>query len=119
MKTPAGYEFRRNISTGQRIEYGFYQFMDHFLGRDRVFRWFGKSRRKFYAKLHITLKASGEGRIQPIERRKDITLKEFKNHYVKKGIPVVLDGLAKDWDCVKNGLWTILKICTEMMKLFW
>ena len=48
------------------------------------------------------MKKHGEGRIMPIERRKDLSLEEFKNHYVKKGIPVVLEGAANDWDCVKN-----------------
>lgn len=96
------YEFRRNIKTSQRLQYGFYQFMDHFFGRERSYRWFQNSRRKFYTRLHATLKASGEGRIQPIERRKDVSLKEFKEHYVRKGIPVVLEGVAKDWECVKK-----------------
>lgn len=44
----------------------------------------------------------GEGRIMPIERRKDLSEEEFKNHYVKKGIPVVLEGAAADWPCVKK-----------------
>jgi hypothetical protein len=96
------YEFRRNLKTSQRLQYGFYQFMDHFFGRTRVFKWMGKGRRKFYKNLYETLKASGKGSIKPIERRKDLSLKEFKNHYVKKGIPVVLEGAAKDWDCVKK-----------------
>ncbi|MCW3103902.1 MAG: hypothetical protein JWO09_2342 [Bacteroidetes bacterium] len=96
------YEFRRNIKPGQRLQYGFYQWMDHFFGRQRVFRWMGKGRSKFYRRLLATLKESGEGSIKPIERRKDLSLKEFKNHYMKKGIPVVLEGAAKDWDCVKK-----------------
>ncbi len=31
-----------------------------------------------------------------------MSLEEFRNHYVRKGIPVVLEGAAKDWDCVKK-----------------
>jgi hypothetical protein len=95
-------EFRRNIKDSQRFEYGIYQLLDHFIGRERVFRIFGKRRRRFYKKLTQTLRESGEGRIIPMERRKDLSLKEFRNHYLRKGIPVILDGGAKDWDCVKN-----------------
>jgi hypothetical protein len=62
----------------------------------------GKRRRKFYKNLTETLKASGEGKIIPLERRKDLSLKEFREHYLRKGIPVILDGAAKDWDCVKK-----------------
>src|SRR5580704_3629007 len=95
-------DFRRNIKGSQRFEYGVYQVLDHFLGRERTFKMLGKRRKKFYKNLLETLKKSGEGKIYPIERRKDITLKEFKNHYMRKGIPVVPEGAAKDWDCVKK-----------------
>jgi hypothetical protein len=94
--------FKRNIKAGQRLEYGIYQFMDHFFGRERMFKLFGKRRRKFYKNLTETLKKGGEGKIYPIERRKDLSLKELKNHYMRKGIPVVMEGAAKDWDCVKK-----------------
>jgi hypothetical protein len=95
-------DFRRNIRASQRAEYGVYQFLDHFLGRDRVFKMLGRRRRKFYKKLTETLKASGEGKIMPMDRRKELSLKDFRNHYVRKGIPVVMEGAAKDWNCVKK-----------------
>lgn len=96
------HDYKRNLKASQRFEYGIYQVLDHFFGRQRMFKLFGARRRKFYKKLTETLKASGEGRTIPIERRKDLTIKEFKNHYMKKGIPVVMEGMAKDWPCVKT-----------------
>ncbi len=95
-------DFRRNIKTSQRIEYGFYQILDQFIGRKRVFKLLGKRRKKFYKNLTETLKKSGEGKIIPIQRRANLSKEEFINEYVKKGIPVVLEGAAKDWDCVKK-----------------
>jgi hypothetical protein len=95
-------EFRRNIKTSLRIEYGLIQVIEHFFEKSGRHKLLEKWRRKFYHKLHIALKQSGEGRIIPIERRKDLTLKEFKENYVRKGIPVILEGAAKDWDCVKK-----------------
>lgn len=94
--------FKRNISGPQRIEYGFYQFLDHFIGRSRVTRILGKRRRKFYANLLESLKKSGAGKVIPIERRTDLSREEFRKKYLNKGIPVVLEGAAKDWDCVKK-----------------
>jgi hypothetical protein len=91
-------DFKKNFTRGQRFTYGLYQFCDHFFGRKTLF----KNRAKFYKGLAETLKKGGEGKITPIERRTDLSLEEFKNHYVKKGIPVVMEGAAKDWDCVKN-----------------
>jgi hypothetical protein len=95
-------DFRKNIKTRQQFEYGVYQVLDHFLGRPRVFKMLGKRRRKFYKNLLETLKKGGEGKVYPIERRKDLSLEELRNHYMKKGIPVVMEGAAKDWDCVKK-----------------
>jgi hypothetical protein len=90
--------FKKNISFALRFQYGIYQVCDHFFGRKRLF----KDRAKFYKKLEACMAKHGEGRLMPIERRKDLSLKEFKEHYVKKGIPVVFDGVAKDWECVKK-----------------
>lgn len=91
-------DFVRNIPFGLRFTYGVFQFCDHFFGRKTLF----KSRKRFYTKLEKCLKAKGPGRIMPIERRKDLSLEEFHNHYVKKGIPVVLEGAAKEWACAQN-----------------
>ena len=44
-----------------------YQFLDHWFGRQRVFNLLGRRRRKFYKNLTETLKASGEGKIIPLE----------------------------------------------------
>lgn len=93
---------KKRISDGQRFHYGIYQFIDHILGRKLGYKLTEKSRRNFYRNLFQTLKKEGKGQVFPIERRADLSLEEFKNHYVKKGIPVVLEGVAKDWDCVQN-----------------
>jgi Cupin-like domain len=96
-------EYRRLFTRKEKLQFGCYQFLDHFLGRERAFKWFEKSRKKLYSNIHARLKKKGElGRTIPIERRKNIPLKEFKSHYIKKGIPVIIEGGAKDWDCVKN-----------------
>jgi hypothetical protein len=96
------YSYKRCIKPGQRVEYGIYQFLDHFIGRKRVENLIRQRRRKFYRKLTETLKQSGEGKMVPIERRKDLTIEEFRNYYLKKGIPVVMEGAANEWDCVKH-----------------
>lgn len=91
-------DFKRNIRFGLRFQYGVYQWLDHFFGRKRFF----KDRSRFYKKLEACMKKQGEGKIMPIERRKDLSLKEFKRHYVRKGIPVVLEGAAKEWACTQK-----------------
>ena len=95
-------DYRRNIRFSMRFQYGYYQFLDHFLGRDRSFKLHEKGRKKFFKKLHEQLKKSGDGTITPVDRVKDISFEEFRNKYQKKGIPVILEGAAKDWSCVKE-----------------
>ncbi len=91
-------DFQRNIKGSQQFKYGIYQLADHFFGRKKLF----KNRAKFYEDLVKELKKHGDGKIMPVERRKDLSLEEFKNHYVRKGIPVVMEGAAKDWPCVQK-----------------
>jgi hypothetical protein len=95
-------QIRQNLTLAQRAQYGVYQALDHFLGRDKGKALTLSSRKKYYRKLHSHLEKKGEGKMIPIERRKDLSLKEFKSHYVRKGIPVVLEGAAKDWPCVQK-----------------
>jgi len=99
-------EYNRIFTKKERIQYGYYQFLDHFIGRERVFRLHEKSRRKFFRDIHNRLKEKNIlGKSIPIERRKNLSIKEFKSHYIKKGIPVVIEGGAKEWGCVKK--WTL------------
>lgn len=95
-------KFRRNISFGQRLTYGYFQFFDQFFGRDRFFRWTRKHRTRFYKKLSKRMEAQGEGRTLKVDRVSHITLKELHRKYIRKRIPVVLEGAAKDWPAVKE-----------------
>lgn len=96
---------RENLTFLQRFEFGWYQFLDHFLSRKVAFALTGPFRRYLYKRITKTLKKKGKGRVLDIERRKDLSLEELKNHYIKKGIPVVIEGGAKDWPCV--GKWNL------------
>lgn len=92
------------FSFWQRTGYNFFQFLDHFISRPLTIKIFGKIRYQLFLKMVRKLKSTGKTQVIEVERRNDLTIKEFKNYYVKKGIPVIFEGLAKDWGCVKN--WT-------------
>jgi hypothetical protein len=91
-----------NISFSMRLKYGYYQFFDHMLTRKRFFKWTKKSRTKFYDKLEKHLQQKGKGKLIPVQRVKTLSKKDFFKHYVKKGIPVIIEGAAKDWECVRE-----------------
>jgi len=95
-------DLKRKITSRRSFEYGLYQLLDRFLGKKRVNKVLGERRKVFFEKLMADLIKSGKGKAIPIERRKNLSLKEFKNHYRRKGIPVVMEGAANNWDCVKK-----------------
>jgi len=90
------------FSWGQRATYNFFQVLDHFIGRPVVVKLLGGIRYKAFRDIARSLEAKGEGSIIDVEYRTDLTEKEFKEYYVKRGIPVVFKGAAKDWNCVKE-----------------
>jgi len=98
-------DIKKNIPYHQRFEFGIYQFMDHILTRKVAFFLTGASRRYLYKRIRKALEKSGEGKVLEIERRKDLSIEELQNHYMKKGIPVIIEGGAKDWPCV--GKWSL------------
>lgn len=88
-----------------RFTYGWYQLLDKILGRKKGVKLTYRSRQRLFKKVHTLLKKSGKGEVIEIERVKDISLQDFKKKYLNKGIPVIIEGLALDWNCVKN--WSI------------
>lgn len=90
------------ISNSQLRKYAKFQILDHFLGREKAYNLTLNSRRKFYTNLENSLKEKGEGRLIPVERRKNLSLKDFKSEYVDKMIPVILEGAANEWNCLKE-----------------
>lgn len=91
-----------HFSWSQRAGYNFFQVLDHFIGRPMVIKLLGGIRYKAFLNIAKTFEAKGEGKIIDVEYRTDLGEKEFKDYYVKKGIPVVFKGAAKHWNCVKQ-----------------
>ncbi|PIQ28625.1 hypothetical protein COW36_12365 [bacterium (Candidatus Blackallbacteria) CG17_big_fil_post_rev_8_21_14_2_50_48_46] len=76
--------------------------LEHLLG-SRLGEWPAKEREKIKHQILANL-PSTPGKTLPIERRKNLSLEEFQRVYLQRGIPVILQGAAKDWPCI--GKWT-------------
>lgn len=50
------------------------------------------------------VRRAGKGRVLPVERRRDLSPKEFRERYLRRGIPVILEGAGRDWKCSRE--WT-------------
>ncbi|MFD2566784.1 cupin-like domain-containing protein [Pseudotenacibaculum haliotis] len=97
-------EFKNPFTISQRFGYGFFQFLDHFLSRKLTVKLFGKLRYKLFLSISKTLKKKGKGTIKEVDVRENLSVEEFKKQYLKKKIPVVLKGAAKDWESCQK--WT-------------
>ncbi len=92
------------FSFTQRATYNFFQVLDHFLSRPVTGKLLGKARYKAFEGVKKVMESKTDAKVIPVERRTDLSIEEFKNYYVKNGIPVVFEGAAKDWECCKT--WT-------------
>jgi hypothetical protein len=96
-----GTDFKK-ISFGKQLGFGAFQFLDHFMSRKIAFKLSRPLRTKYYDKLEVELKSTGKAKKLTIDRISGLNEEDFKNNYLLKNKPVILEGLAKDWACVKN-----------------
>ncbi len=78
---------------------------EHFVGARATSRLLGGTRRALQQRIASELAPGGKGRIHPVPRRSGLSPEEFKAEYVRTGLPVILEGFAKDWPCV--GKWSL------------
>ncbi len=93
------------LDVKDRNEYDLYWFLEHVFGQETVNLFLSKERENL--KKRITEKVSKnktKGRTIEIERVKKLTPWEFRNTYLKWGVPVIMEGAAAEWECVKK--WT-------------
>jgi hypothetical protein len=70
--------------------------------------WFPKSEtlrgRKEALRSRIVdhVRRGGKGKVLPIERRRDLSPEEFRTQYLRRGIPVILEGAGRDWKCTRE-----------------
>ena len=91
-------EFRRS--------YQAWRMLDHLLGKDLpATRYISKRDRVLELFLSKNKNEIFENNIRQVDRVKEISENNLKQNYIAKGIPVVMDGKANDWKCVKQ--WTL------------
>ena len=86
-----------------RRRYQGWRILDHFLGKDLpATRYMSHRNRALQVFLSKKEKAVIENKIQQVDRIVDISEKDLKQNYINRGIPVVMEGKAKNWKCVKG-----------------
>jgi Cupin-like domain len=59
---------------------------------------------RFHKRISATAAQKGEGKVYPVDRRKNLSPELFWQEYFVPGIPVVLEGAAAEWPAIQK--WT-------------
>jgi hypothetical protein len=99
----------------------FWRIADHFFGNSIPSTRFSEKRehiKNAITKDFVTKKAFGF--VKEVERVKNITDYDLKKNYMSKGIPVVMEGKANNWECVKKWSpdWLMQNYCDDKVSLF-
>ena len=104
-----------------RRRYQIWRILDHITGKGIPAVRFTNQRNKIINNiLSKKLVDTTTGEIRQVDRRKDLSKKQFKDQYLKKGIPVVMEGKANDWKCVKKWSidWLYDNYCNDEVAIF-
>ena len=86
-----------------RRRYQGWRILDHFLGRDLpATNYLSQRDRTLQMFLSKKEKIVIENKTLQVDRIVDISEKDLKQNYINRGIPVVMEGKAKNWKCVKQ-----------------
>lgn len=91
----------RDVPFADRARFNLMFLLEHYLPEARAVQ-----ARKEAARRRIVehVARGGPGRVIPIDRVKGLTPERFRREYLRRGIPVIMDGAAADWRCVRE--WT-------------
>jgi Cupin-like domain len=92
------------ISAMQRMAFNAMFSADWLLGHDTVSKVLPRRWARLNHALATTASRNPEGRAIRVDRRSDLTPREFKEKYYLPGIPVVFAGAAENWPAVRK--WT-------------
>ena len=111
----------KNIKKSHIIHYQSLRLLDHLFGNGVPASRFGSQRNKVALQVAANFKERKVvSSIRQVDRVKDISDEDLRKKYISKGIPVVMDGKAKDWSCVKKWSpdWLMDHYCDDKVSLF-
>ncbi len=102
-------------------QFQLWRFLDHVIGGNAPARRFASQRQKLIDGLVAQEGAAFSHRpSRQVDRVQNISDIEFRENYVRKGIPVVLEGKANDWPCVQKWSldWLYENYCEDKVAIF-
>tara|TARA_B100001540_G_C15781889_1_gene631421 strand:+ start:401 stop:1402 length:1002 start_codon:yes stop_codon:yes gene_type:complete len=102
-------------------QYQKWRILDHFFGNNIPSNRFEDKRNKVILKLkNEYVKKNIKSKIKKVDRVKDISNNDLKHNYIKKGIPVVIEEKAKQWEAIKKWSpeWLLKNFYNDKTSLF-
>lgn len=91
-----------DIRFSSRAAYQYWRLMEHLFGGGPASTRYQQQRSDVKSDVLKQLQSAGSGRVREIPREKNISDKDFKRQYLSQGKPVILEGRAREWACVKR-----------------
>ena len=100
------FEGMRTIPRGQGRLFNLLFLFEHYFPNSAPIK-----RIKDTTRLRIAehLRAGGKGTIIPVERKRGLSPEEFQRRYLATGTPVIIEGAAAEWPCVKQWSFDVFK----------
>lgn len=89
----------RTIPWADRAQFNASFVLQHYLKRSAAI---ARSKEAAQRRIVEHVRSMGRGRCVPVDRVRDITPEQFRDRYLHKGIPVILEGAAADWRCTRE-----------------
>ena len=92
-----------NTNNELRRSYQRWRILDHLLSKELPAKRYLSQRDKII-QMFLSKKENEvtENKVQEVDRIVNISEKDLKQNYLDKGVPVVMEGRAKNWKCVKQ-----------------
>jgi len=104
-----------------RNQYQFWRILDHLFGNKAPASRFKEKRQKALDGIvSAMIDKEPPGSTKQVDRKKNISSYDLKNKYIRKGIPIIIEGKANDWECVKKWSmdWLYENYCNDKVALF-
>ena len=101
--------------------YQFWRFADHLFGTQVPSNRFLNQRKRVSSLVSSNFQEKKViGTLKMVDRVKNISDYDLKKNYINKGIPVVMEGKAKNWECVKKWSpdWLFENYCDDKVSIF-
>jgi len=93
------YPGMRDVPPHERAAFSVLFFLEHWFPRSERLR-----QRKEAVRVRIVdhVRRGGKGKVLAVDRRRDLSPRDFRAQYLRRGLPVVLEGAGRGWRCTRE-----------------